>query len=250
MSYNYYYWSFATSDFMQYKDVEYNGEKYRAVTFSNYRRNGLCGFSDDSVQESNGYETNSTYWFKYEPLRWRVLDPDEGLVTCESIIDSQQFYHKREAGTQTGNGENFYTNSYKYSDVRAFLTDAFYNLAFTSGEKSLLVPTTVNGTDLIYSKNISTYLSEGNGDVTDSVFLLSYTDVSNVNYGFVSESDRTARGTDYAKCQGLTVESAGNSRWWIRSAHYATNFLTSEIRMLCQQLQAFGYKGFSDRRLL
>lgn len=35
--------SMAESDYMKYADVEYNGEKYRAVTFSKYRPNQRTG---------------------------------------------------------------------------------------------------------------------------------------------------------------------------------------------------------------
>ena len=51
----------------------------------------------------------------------------------------------------------------------------------------------------------------------DSVFLLSWSDALNSAYGFststVANFGREAAGTDYARCQGLNVQTNGNA-WW------------------------------------
>ena len=81
------------SDYMKYADVNYNRNKYRAVKFTSYRPHwtqGICS-ADDSYQDEYGYHTDTVYWFKYEPIVWCVLDPAEGLLMTESIIDSQAF---------------------------------------------------------------------------------------------------------------------------------------------------------------
>ena len=106
ISYDYYYSDTSQSDFMKYRDVKYKGEKYRAVTFSSYRPISTSS-PNYSSQDNNGYHTNTVYWFKYEPLEWKVLNPDTGLCMCTSIIDSQQFYNNY--------GEFCYANSYKHS---------------------------------------------------------------------------------------------------------------------------------------
>ncbi|MCM1365544.1 MAG: hypothetical protein NC122_10555 [Faecalibacterium sp.] len=99
-SYNYYSgtgsWSdgkMKPSDYMQYRDVDLDSSRYRAVKFTQYRPycTGHTHSSSNSYQDDNGYYVNSTYWFKYEPLKWRVLDPSTGLIMCESIIDSQAY---------------------------------------------------------------------------------------------------------------------------------------------------------------
>ncbi len=58
----------APGDSMQYADFVYNGTKYRAVTFSNYRPiDSWKGSSaDTSYQDDNGYETGEIYCFRYE----------------------------------------------------------------------------------------------------------------------------------------------------------------------------------------
>jgi len=92
-SYGYYDGSMVPGDWMKYADVTYNGNKYRAVTFSKYRPFATIIHNPDIIsdQENNGYYKNTVYWFKYEPLSWRVLDPEEGFVLCNNIIDSQPY---------------------------------------------------------------------------------------------------------------------------------------------------------------
>ena len=80
-------------DFMLYKDFYSDGEMFRAVTFYAYRPSFGGGLKEVaySFQDENGYYPNKVYYFKYEPLTWRVLDPDEGYVMCENVIDSQAY---------------------------------------------------------------------------------------------------------------------------------------------------------------
>ena len=90
------------SDYMKYADFVVAGEKYRAVRFTKYRSYSTClhpfpdlqgyvSHSAHSNQDENGYELNKTYFFKYEPLSWRILDQSTGLVMCENVIDAQAF---------------------------------------------------------------------------------------------------------------------------------------------------------------
>ena len=64
-------------DWMRFADFFYNGEKYRAVTFDEYRpqRPGSSRNAGETQQDENGYYTGNVYYFKYEPLTWKVLDP-------------------------------------------------------------------------------------------------------------------------------------------------------------------------------
>lgn len=225
ISYDYYCTYDYYTDEIKYRDVELDGERYRGVTFTTYRvdwvgRGAL--FTTRGYQDDNGYFINNIYWFKYEPVQWRVLDPQSGLVLSESIIDAQEFFLANWTDLRTRDGEDCYASSYKHSRIRAFLTDNFYNLAFTADEKEKIIPTTIGSNDW------TAQFSEGNGDVTDSVFLLSHTDMLNSAYGFgddwyVNSNAKRAYGTDYAKAQGLAVctETAylGASNWWMRSAN-------------------------------
>ena len=214
-------------DWMKYADFTYNGTKYRAVTFSQYRPyyTSYSSSSSYTYQDDNGYTTNNIYYFKYEPLKWRVLDPSTGLVLCESIIDSQAYSNTiYKYGTDPygytaywNDAEHtHYANDYATSSIRAWLNDDFYNTAFSSSQKASIL------TSELDNKAYSTSYSEYDSETTyDKIFLLSYSEMQNTACGFSSSSARQAKGTDYAKCQGLWVDSSNECSYQrLRSAGY------------------------------
>ena len=206
-----------SSDYMKYADFLYGDSKYRAVTFSEYRpyRTGDT-HSDGTYQDDNGYYTNNVYYFKYEPLKWRVLDASTGLIVCDSAIDSQPYNNFVLFADYEHWGDSnkmHYASNWEYSSLREWLNNEFYNTAFTNNQKSKILPT--------HNENKSTYSSTYDSiDTEDNIFLLSYYDATNSAYGFNSSSiaydtARQLKGTDYAKCQGLCVSSSyGGTSWW------------------------------------
>ena len=97
-SYGYYSGTGAKDDgrmtpgnYMRYKDVIFKSNKYRGVIFDSYRPNYTGHTSWLTNQDHNGYTLNNVYWFKYEPIRWRVLDPNTGMLMSEMIIDAQAY---------------------------------------------------------------------------------------------------------------------------------------------------------------
>ena len=214
--------SMKPGDWMKYADFTYNGTKYRAVTFSQYRPTVTSQKHSVECQSENGYIVDNIYYFRYEPLKWRVLDPTTGLVICESIIDSQAYsdkmyeYGKDMYGyTAYWNDSNHahYANDYGTSSIRKWLNNDFYEAAFSSVQKSNILTSKLN------NEAFSAYYSEYNSETTyDKVFLLSCGEIQNTAY-FPLYSTRQAKGTDYAKCQGLYVFlQEENSDWRLRSA--------------------------------
>ena len=216
------------SDYMKYCDVTYGGKTYRGVRFSQFRPSYTDYPGNLSSQSINGYYTNTTYWFRWEPLYWRVLDPNTGLVLSEQIIDSQPYNNYMLSSGKDEYDRNavwgdakktYYANNYAHSSLRSWLTDtanptSFLNVAFTQTQRNALLQTTLDNS--AYSKSYSAYDS---ASTTDTVFLLAYKDMLNTAYGFRSNDDdpnRQASGSDYAQCQGLHYGST--SEWWLRSA--------------------------------
>ncbi|MBQ6543696.1 MAG: hypothetical protein IJL77_04835, partial [Clostridia bacterium] len=126
----------AASDYMRYIDIIVNDNKYRGVTFDSYRPiyTGITSTAGKSEQDDNGYETGNVYWFRYDPIQWRVLDPDSGLVLCETLIDSQAYnnflLYDSDAGENYGDSnKTYYANNYEKSSIREWLNDDFYNTA-------------------------------------------------------------------------------------------------------------------------
>lgn len=220
-----------SSDYMLYADFLYGGEKYRAVTFSEYRPFSTGGTSStsNSYQDDNGYYTNNVYYFKYEPLKWRVLDASTGLVICDSAIDSQPYNNYilyADSNYWGDSNKMHYASNWEYSSLRAWLNNEFYNTAFSEMQQDRIKELT--------RENKSAYDSKYDSNPTsDKITLLSDVEVLNKNYGFnpsISADDtaRQRKGTDYAKCQGLYVYNNsgssynGNSWWWLRSPNYSS----------------------------
>lgn len=221
-SYGYYsgdgdYGSMTQGDWMRYCDVYLNGQKYRGVNFLQYRtaRSFLAPETTPFYQRNNGYETNTNHWFKWESLRWRVIDPSAGLVLSESLIDAQAYSNLIYAANgiyYNNSALTVYACDYVSSSVRTWLNDQFYNAAFTAAEKTKIKKTELNNNAYTGSFN--------SASTSDFVFLPSYEQMTNTQYGFisstVSSNTRIASGTEYAKSQGLMI-SSGKSFWWLRS---------------------------------
>ncbi len=221
-----YYINGSTSEYMWYIDLEYGGERYRGVYFTSYRPYYTTNSSStgNSNQDDNGYYTNTLYWFKWEPIEWRVLERTDGeaFLMSNVILDSQQYY-RTTSGTRSIDGKTVYPNNYKESDIRAWLNGTFYNWAFDEFEQVIINETLVDNSASTTSSSSNSYACE---NTNDKVFLLSYKDVLNTSYGFNLSSGnydtaRRLKTTGYAQSQGadtLTNSSyRGNGMWWLRS---------------------------------
>ncbi len=230
------YGTMVQGDWMRYTDVTYNGNKYRAVKFIQYRPEYTsCDFYTYTIHQlSNDYHTNAVYWFKFDSIDWRVLDPVTGFVMCETIIDAQPYSNTiyENGGGAYGNfndsSHTNYASDYETSSIRQWLNEDFYNTAFTDSEKKKINTTTLNNDGYYTSIGIEGYEKLDSNETEDKIFLLSYDEVINSKFGFSSSylGDDTARfgqGSDYAKCQGLAVYEElgsiynGNSYWNLRS---------------------------------
>lgn len=223
-----YYLKNQPDDYMQYKDVELDGEKYRAVQFSTYRPQKTYdaaykpGSESGAEQYTNGYFANTVYWFRYEPLTWRVLDATYEknlLVFAMSVLDAQPFAQKG--------------NDYAASVIRTWLNDSFVRTAFSADETAFLKEAAL-----------------ADAGVTDKVFLLSLEDMTNTAYGFSdstsSDDARSAMGTDYAKAQGMTYNLySGNAHWLLRTAKGSSSevYLTRYDGNIASTLSYFNFNG-------
>ena len=205
-------------DFMLYKDFYSGGEMFRAVTFSEYRPGTGGGLKGDvfSNQKDNDYHPNNVYYFKYEPLTWRVLDPDEGYIMCDNVIDSQSYQNfviKKDDKLYNSKDFTNYVSDWETCSLRQWLNKTFYNTAFSREEKMLIGTT--------FLENNSPDGTWFGTDTGDKIFILSFDDVINSAYGFDSSKSefdeaRKLKGTDYSKCQGVYI-SQGYPHWWLRT---------------------------------
>ena len=200
----------APSDFMEFADFYYGGMRYRAVHIKDYRPSYTFATRNPyySVQNYNNYN-HLTYYFIYEPIRWRVLDPDDGLIMSEMILDSQAYENYIKCFESYGNKYYLKTESpwtavseYDTSSIRVWLQNEFIQTAFTGSQLA-----NIKTSDATMLGSVNSY---------DKIFLPSKTEAQERNYDLAGVDARIASGTDYAKAQGLQTQD-GKSAWWLRT---------------------------------
>ena len=168
-----------------------DGEIYTILTnIDNWNKNG------DVIIENTKYHKTEKDYFKYEPIKWRVLQSENGeaFLLSDVILDKQLY------------NENDKYVTWEKSSLRAWLNKKFINRAFSDEEKEK-----INITEIVNQDN-PVYGIEGGNNTFDKIFLLSLSEVSEQQdgekYGFLDDEIRACGKSDFSK----TV-----SWWWLRS---------------------------------
>lgn len=175
-----------------------------------------CEF-DNGTTISRG----TTYWFKCEPIVWNILSNTNGeyYIVSSVLLDAYCYYgYYYSTPNRTIDGQTVYPNSYKYSDIRAWLNEDFYNSAFALGNE--YIQTTI--VDNSASTTDSTSNEYACDNTEDKVFLPSYQDYINSSYGFSTSTSftetRYCKTTDWARARGASCDDyLYNGEYWTRS---------------------------------
>ena len=141
-------------------------------------------------------------YFLFEPIKWRILKKEghEALLLSDALLDARLFSAK--------------SNNYANSEVRAWLNGEFLKMAFPNGGEHIIASSVDNSASTTESSS-NPYACE---DTSDRVFLLSYRDYENADYGFTDNASRCSAPTDYAVAKGAYKNSSnGNDYYWTRS---------------------------------
>ena len=204
-----------------------------------------------AVAESSA---NSTKFFKVEPIKWRVLNPnatgnEKKILLAESILTNVLYYGSSKS--RTLNDTTIYANNYKYSNIRAYLnginnqfvTDGgtagsndidwsnigFLQGAFTSSAQSLIADTEVDNSArstnpdgdynaALWNDGENQYACD---KTKDKIFLLSMQEATRNEYGFTAYNvygegnSRIRVTTDYAKANYASQNTGtGYGGYW------------------------------------
>ncbi len=236
--------------YMWQKIVIYNGTKYLGVQMNDYRASGIDALYDKITD--NGYYTFNVYWFKYEPIKWRILTTNENsaFIMSDIALDffSMQPNRKSEIrddllasyNNSAGVPDGIYANNWEYSFIRSWLNETFYNEVFNDLQKEIIQTTHLDNSARSCNPNeYPKYYGYGENagknkyadqckDTDDKIFLLSLRDVTTTAYGFnkdVNAEDpaRNLQASDFAKFHGVSM---GNTQkdyvtWYTRSPSLA-----------------------------
>lgn len=236
--------------YMWQKIVIYNGTKYLGVQMNEYRASGIDALYDKITD--NGYYKLNVYWFKYEPIKWRILTTsgNSAYIMSDIALDffSMQPDRKSEIrddllasyNNSTGVPDGTYANNWEYSFIRRWLNETFYNEVFNELQKEIIKTTHLDNS--ARSCNPNDYpkyygYAENAGknkyadqckDTDDKIFLLSLRDVTTTAYGFnkdvlAEDPARNLKASDFAKFHGVSM---GNTQkdyvtWYTRSPSLA-----------------------------
>lgn len=199
---------------------EYNGEEYAKITAKPSKSGSYKDKQGKTVyyKYSDGAKItfNIVEWFKVEPIKWKVLEEDNESIKVVStlILDASRYY--KNSDNRNIDGATIYPNNYKYSTLREFLNNGFYNFAFTSVQQNAIIMTEVDNNAKTTESSSNKYACE---NTLDKMYALSYSEASKFGY-LKSNTEKQFKVTDFAKAKGAyydmeNYENCGN--WWLRS---------------------------------
>ena len=223
---------------------EYDGKEYAKVianpryygTTSSTDKYGNVQYYTYTYSDGSTINTGIVEWFKVEPIKWRIISENADgsyQLYSEYILDATKYYN--DTYYRNINGVDIAANNYKYSNIRAWLNGydgteykvsdytnkGFYNMAFKDNEKGAIITKEVDNSASTTFSSTNKYACE---NTFDKMYLLSYQDMYNGNYGFTDNESRYAQVTDYAKavgaCWNTSIEYLDNGYYWLRSPNY------------------------------
>lgn len=232
--------------YMWQKIVIYNGTKYLGVQMNDYRASGV--YSLTSYIMKNGYFTSEVYWFKYEPIKWRILTTGENsaYIMSDIALDSFSIQPNRksenrdglfaEYNNSTGVPDGTYANNWEYCFLRGWLNETFYNEVFNNLQKEIIKTMKLDNSARSCNPNDNPKYygyAENAGknkfadqckDTDDKIFLLSLRDITTTAYGFkkdvlAEDSARNLKASDFAKLHGAPMNTNDKKyvTWYTRS---------------------------------
>ena len=214
----------------QDRETVLDGCRYRRMKASD-----AVSWSADKPQHYRWEDEESWHYFRYEPIKWRVIGADEEAVTlmADRQLDCAPYHVLAEDVFWEDSTLRSFLNGYGLSensagvDYSAQPQDSFYGTAFSDEEKQDILKTELENTDNYY---FGTDCGENTGDY---VYILHELDVfctdEAAGHGFdksdgVPDEARRFAPTLYALARGAWYSSVegneGNGFWLLRTCGY------------------------------
>lgn len=198
------------------KDTSVEGGKkvtWDCIWFGSYPQTKIVSSSKENdlystLEKSNGWDKNNDIiigkekyhrakkcYFKYEPIKWRVIKCENGeaLLLSDIVLDKQKYNKRLKKVT------------WEKSTLRKWLNKKFMNRAFSSSEQEAIRTTKVINEDNYY------YKTDGGNDTLDKIYLLSLSETDEEKeYGFTDSYGMTIKYSNYA-------DLCDYQYWWLRT---------------------------------
>lgn len=191
------------------------GEKvtWDCIWFGSYPQTKIVSSSKENdlystLETANGWDKNNDIiigkekyhrakksYFKYEPIKWRVIKCENGeaLLLSDIVLDKQKYNKRLKKVT------------WEKSTLRKWLNKKFMNRAFSSSEQEAIRTTKVINEDNYY------YKTDGGNDTLDKIYLLSLSETDEEKeYGFTDSYGMTIKYSNYADLDDYQY-------WWLRT---------------------------------
>ena len=198
------------------KDTSVEGGKkvtWDCIWFGSYPQTKIVSSSKENdlystLETANGWDKNNYIiigkekyhrakksYFKYEPIKWRVIKCENGeaLLLSDIVLDKQKYNKRLKKVT------------WEKSTLRKWLNKKFMNRAFSSSEQEAIRTTKVINEDNYY------YKTDGGNDTLDKIYLLSLSETDEEKeYGFTDSYGMTIKYSNYADLDDYQY-------WWLRT---------------------------------
>ncbi|MCR5282139.1 MAG: DUF6273 domain-containing protein [Lachnospiraceae bacterium] len=133
------------------------------------------------------------------PIKWRILsvnsDGTNAFLIADQVLDCMRFNSTKWEG----------------STLRSWLNNDFYNSAFSEEDQKAIIETEVENP--VFEE---TGVAEQKPTM-EKVYVLSYWEASNEEFGFLNNRTRRTMVTPYAKTRALQFSDIDTANWWLRT---------------------------------
>lgn len=163
--------------------------------------------------------TGQEYWFRCEPIEWKILSSSGGEYSLVSskLLDTAMFNDIYDGEQVDGH----YANNYAFSSIRSWLNGDFLTTAFPY-ENGYLETVEVDNSAATTDSSENVYACE---NTFDQVYLLSYQDYANATY-FPDDNSRRCQTSEWARAKGANVYTSSglnHTNYYYTRSPYSAN---------------------------
>jgi hypothetical protein len=189
---------------------EYQGFMYAKVKASVYQ-------SGYVFRDGTAVTADKNYYFKVEPIKWKVLKTSSNTFTLLSAYVLTSHLFNTTSGESTVNGVTYKANNYYNSTIRSWLNSDFLSQAFRL-DSTFIDTTSVDNSLSSTGQSNNSYVCD---NTQDKVFLLSRSETTSSDFGFSDDNSRLCEATDYTIANQIELSCSSSHyytcNWWTRS---------------------------------